>query len=149
MKKIFLIACSVLVLGACKKEEATPGTNNTNNNNNQPKETLLTNGSQKDWKLTKVVAGGVDVTNFLLDACELDNLYRYKKGGVYEVWEGASKCNQGDPDKVKEGTWAFANNETEIVADGNTGTIVELTGTTLRLSGDYDGNAAELTYVAQ
>ena len=150
MKKIFLIACSVLVLGACKKEETTTGTNNNNNNNNnQSKETLLTNGSQKDWQVTKLVIGGVDMTGTFLEACNLDDLYRYKKGGTYEVWEGASKCNSSDPDMVDDGTWAFATNETQIVVDGEAMTIAELTSTTLRVTGDFAGNPAEVTYKAK
>lgn len=73
----------------------------------------------------------------LLPACTIDDITTFNADGTMTVDEGASKCEQGDP-QTTSGTWSFIDNESKLSTTVDDITqimnIVELTENTLRLS---------------
>lgn len=78
-----------------------------------------------------------DVT-FLLNACFLDNIYKWNTDYSYKIDEGATKCNANDPQILESGTWAWSNNETQLSLTTDDGTytvnIPSITATELKMS---------------
>ena len=76
----------------------------------------------KDWKAVAihidpgVYVNGQPVTDLtpFYDPCELDDVSRYKADFTYEFNEGATKCDPNAPQIQESGTWAWANNESQI-----------------------------------
>lgn len=142
MKKlsILFLFAAASILSSCSKDDD----NNTGGGGTTP----VTNTSKlcnKDWKIVSIVSGGVDLTSFL-PACQLDNLTRFLTDGTLNNDEGATKCDPNDP-QTTPGTWAWAANETKLIVDTDTTTVVTNNGTTLKLSADDgQGGTYEITF---
>ena len=67
------------------------------------------------------------------EACEKDDVFIVKAGNVGEFNEGPTKCDPAD-DQVIPFTWALQSNNTVLVVDGFSFTIVQLDNTTLKIS---------------
>ncbi len=112
MVKSFSILSFVLIIIiglSCKKE--------TDENFVKPKTStkLLT---QAPWKLVnaqiKVNNGAWQGSYDLLPGCNQDNILDFPTDSTYNISEGNSKCNAGDPDIIRKGRWEFINKETKI-----------------------------------
>lgn len=125
MKKLLLLlAVATVGFTACKKdEETTPS-----------KSDLIA----KSWKAVDVKINGVSFPIALLG----NPVLTVAKAGTY------TEISFGD---TTTGTWAFYSNETKIILDGgtldaDTLNIVSLTASEFKLSGEDDGDLAEITY---
>ncbi|MDP3930268.1 MAG: hypothetical protein Q8R57_14700 [Bacteroidota bacterium] len=145
MKKNILIlsAIAFFIVSSCKKkmDEQIPETKT-------PVVTKTDLISAKAWKLTAVTVspgiflqGGPLITDFYpyIENCKKDDNQRFNLGGKGIIDEGASKCNPEDP-QTEEFSWAFANNETKLILDEDTSTIVQLDSNTLKLSTAVEGS---------
>src|ERR1043165_2803289 len=129
---LILIAVTVTAV-SCKKEGSQ--------SKQKTKTELLTTGSWKRTGLTSAPAydwygDGNYATDLLsvMKVCESDNFDTYKSNGTGDTDEGATLCNQSDP-QAWPFTWEFADNETKLVLDYFVEyTLVDLTETTLKLS---------------
>ncbi len=125
MKKLLLLlAVAAVGFTACKKDEETT-----------PSKTDLI---AKAWKAVDVKIGGLTIPITLLG----NPVLTVAKTGTY------TEISFGD---TATGTWAFYSNETKLILDGGTPdadtlNIVNLTASELKLSGDLDGDPAEITY---
>jgi hypothetical protein len=129
--KIFFPLCvSALLMVAtnsCKKED--------NVESPLSKTDILTTGQ---WKVSAFIMdtdgdGKTDTDLYTLyQPCEKDNYRVFQKDGRMEVNEGPTKCFGGSP-QSETFPWSFANNETEIIVDGDRSTIVELTPSRFRM----------------
>jgi len=143
MKKIhsLLVIGTLFLFVACKKDKSESA-----------RMDLITTGT---WKLIGLTSqpghdvdgdGNIDTDLYAFyDVCEKDNLYVFKRNGEYEINEGASKCDASDP-QIYTSHWQFSNGETEIIIDGDKGTIDELTSSTLRIRGGYQGETYTFTF---
>ena len=68
------------------------------------------------------------------EACEKDDENIYVADGTGSSNEGASKCNPDDPQEYDTFTWTFNSEETEIMQDGDTLSIVTLSETNMVLT---------------
>jgi hypothetical protein len=134
MKKFLLIpALFLLSLTACDKEAETPPATTKDK---------LTSGI---WKLLQQ---GEDVNkNDLLEAgellplenCEKDDTYQFKPDQTLVISNNALKCDDSDP-ATETLNWALTANDSELILSqpgfplSFNFRILELTGTTLRLS---------------
>jgi len=145
-KAIFKITALALIssvnLISCKKE----------NNDVSAKTKLLT---QQDWKLSKKEEK-VNSDPFIdylpsLMSCTQDDKYIFRTNNSYEINEGATKCNNSDPEIILTGTWQFTQNETKIKIDAAESLINQLDNSTLIISGSYytnpDTNYYRYTFV--
>lgn len=92
--KNYLIVLTFFALISCNDKDAAPKSSLE----------LLTNNSQKAWKLSD---GFIKLDNTsqlsILGArpvCETDNLLILKSDKTYDVTEGATKCNLNDPNNI-------------------------------------------------
>lgn len=157
MKKItlLLLLATLIGFGACKKDNntATPKT----------KKELLT---AKVWKQTaRTITPAIEVDGKLEndlfahdDACDKDDLYRYKADNTFSYEEGATKCDPTSPDIYDTGTWTFSSDETKLILvyksnDSYVVNLLELTESTLKVSSVEDDNGVTYTttttYTAQ
>jgi len=131
---------------SCKKEK--------DENSFKTKTELITTGS---WKRTALVstpaydwnADGTFDTNILntMFPCEKDNFETYQTNGMVVTDEGATKCNSSDP-QTWSVTWAFGDNETKLIWDGNdVYTLLELTETNLKFQSTFVENGVTYTQV--
>lgn len=132
MRKDFLLySILFLMLFSCTKEK-----NATNS-----KARLLT---KSGWRLIAEEAKGyVGQTSWVntygnYKACEQDDIIVFNANGQFEINEGATKCNSGDPQIIETGTWTLTAAETGITVftsnDKTDYTIVALNETTLSIS---------------
>ncbi len=131
---------SLLIVAGCKEEETVVVPK-------QPVPTKTELLSASPWITTAVTIspalefGGIVITDLyaLSDACDNDNLAIYKKDGTGTYDEGASKCDDLDP-QTSPFNWAFNADETKLIEDGQTSyTINELTATSMKLADTIDG----------
>ncbi|MBK5270416.1 MAG: hypothetical protein JJE22_05310 [Bacteroidia bacterium] len=72
-------------------------------------------------------------------ACTKDDIYLFKTNNIYEINEGTTTCNSGDPQVIFTGTWLFkANRKIDIGQDEYT--IEQLDQNTLVISNVYISN---------
>jgi hypothetical protein len=107
MKRISLLLLVLFTMG-CNKEDATPKSSLE----------LLTNNSQKSWKLSEgfIILQASSRLSILgsRPTCETDNLLVLRSNNTYDLTEGATKCNLSDPNEIVKGAnW-------NISADGKT-----------------------------
>lgn len=145
--KIFtaLLAAAFLLISSCKKEE----------DKQVSKTDLLTSGQ---WRMTAYTLsppvdldgdGVADADGLAaFDACDRDNLFIFQRDGTLVLDAGPTKCNSIDP-QSENTTWAFVNNETEIVIDGDRATILELTGSRFRVSVGVGSSTGDITFTKQ
>ena len=137
---LILMTLTVAITMGCKKDKE------------QTRMDLLTNGQ---WKVISFTVtppvdldgdGDVDSDAYaLMDACERDDYFIFKRDGKYEINEGATKCDASDP-QTEVLDWSFVNDEKELIMDGDRLTIHELSGSRLRLSGSVFGVTADVTF---
>lgn len=111
------------------------------------------------WKATAAtvappveVAPGIFISDFyaFMEACEKDNLIIFKADGTGMDDEGATKCDDNDP-QIEDFTWSFNANETTITQsyeddEDQVLTVKTLTETTLQVSFvEDDGNGGTYT----
>jgi hypothetical protein len=134
-----VLLLSLLIVAGCKEQETpvvpTPA----------PTKTALLSASP--WITTAITIspalefGGIVITDLyaLSDACDNDNLAIYKNDGTGTYDEGASKCDDLDP-QTSAFNWTFNADETQLIEDGQTSyAINELTATTMKLADTIDG----------
>ena len=130
---------SLLIVTGCKEQDTpvvpTPA----------PTKTALISASP--WITTAITIspaldlGGIIISDLyaLSDACDNDNLAIYKNDGTGTYDEGASKCDDLDP-QTSAFNWAFNADETQLIEDGQTiYTINELSATSMKLGDSFDG----------
>jgi hypothetical protein len=133
-KFVFAIAAAcTLLFSSCQKDD----------DNDEPSgQEILTSGQ---WKITGATANppltipGVgtisDIYNTpFVKACFKDNYYVFNANGTAEINEGATKCNDSDPQSDPT-TWSLSADEKELTIDGNTFTVLELSTNKMRLNG--------------
>ncbi len=86
-----------------------------------------------------------------LAACKQDDAYTFAADNTFLQMEGDTKCNTADPQLILTGTWTFAADETAIIvsapgAGTSTFTILELTGSTLKMQVTQGGYVGTGTY---
>lgn len=113
---------ALLSLSACNK-----------NSNGQSRTELLT---QKPWFQTNVEKGTAgnwktDDDFTAMEACEKDDQTIFRVNKVYEVNEGASKCDASEEQIKEQGSWELKDDETKLTISGETGTIEKLDESTL------------------
>jgi hypothetical protein len=65
------------------------------------------------------------------EPCEKDDETIFKADGTGSQNEGATKCDPDDPQEYDTFTWSFNSEETEIMLDGDTASIVTLSETNM------------------
>lgn len=124
--RVLLLFAAVIALNSCAVEEEIDNTK------------LLT---QKTWTYDSV-SGYDDFTNQFLDAFLTSSTYKFDEDGTYT----ATLLGQS----AGGGTWSFNSDETKITVGANgsdpeTWTIITLSETTLKVSGE-DDSALDGTY---
>ncbi len=124
-------AAFTLLLGSgCQKDEDAQDPSGAD---------ILTSGQ---WRLTAAVANppvtvaGLPISDVypFIDPCIKDNYYVFDKNGTAELNEGPTKCDPADP-QTSTVNWSLSADEKELTIDGETGTVLELTATRLRVRG--------------
>lgn len=107
MKTTLLTAFALLLLlfSQCKKDENNTPANTITKSNIE----LLTNNSNKDWKLTSTLLNG----NQVLQVCETDNTYTFYNDGRFVLNFGINKCSSSETQNENR-TWVFTENETKM-----------------------------------
>lgn len=130
MKKTFLkLSFAVVVLlsvSSCKKS-----------NNSKSRTELLT---QKAWIISNSEIGSgenwaTEEEFASWETCQKDDAIIFKTDKTIEVNQGASKCEEDEPQTLNEGSWDFADDETKLTLFGDTGTIDQLDENTLIVRG--------------
>ena len=146
MKKLLVLSLVLLTFSCSKDSNSSPMATKTQ---------LIS----KTWKQTDILASlgaGVQtsVFNTLLTTCQQDNLWQFNSNGTYTLFEGPSRCPTSTSDVVTTGTWTFQENEkkisfTDAVNGTQNFTILELTSTTMKLTGvlTYQGPPANVTVI--
>lgn len=142
---VILFVTSSIIISSCKKDEG-----NDNQQKTKTKTELLTQGT---WILKAETVdpalsiNGTQVTNLYaqLDDCDKDDITDLKSDKTYTIEEGATKCNQTDPQVIEDGHWNFNSDETLVILTptGQTSAeykIQELNETTLIVVGEETDN---------
>lgn len=108
MQKMALCSGIVLLLTsafitACKKDS------DNNTNTAKTKTELITSST---WKFDNAKLGTTDISGFF-DDCEKDNTVTFASNGTGTIDEGATKCDDSDP-QTTPFNWSFESNETSI-----------------------------------
>ena len=142
MRKILI---STLFLGiiigftGCSKDDDEPAVVVT-------KTQLLTKESWKQVN-SEVSTGGAFTSDWASwDDCDKDDLTTFKTDKTYQATEGATKCNPADPDLIDEGTWDFNSDETKLIMDVLSTTIVKLDETDLIITFKYGVNEFRISF---
>jgi hypothetical protein len=116
---------------------------------------IITSG---DWKMIAHTVepaydydgdGDLDTDIFsLMDDCEKDNSFLFKRNGSLEINEGPAKCDQADP-QVYLIDWEFQNDEKEILILWEEFEIDELTNSRMKLRQVFNGDTEVLTFGKQ
>lgn len=125
-KQIFILSAVILsvvmVFSSCKKDE----------DDAKSKKDILV---AKTWQITAItinpgmdLGDGTIITDLFafMDDCAKDDFMTFKTDGSYTTDEGASKCDEADP-QTSQGTWAINADETQMTIDGEPATIKEMT----------------------
>lgn len=149
----YLIFCFCLVIlraSSCSKDDARP---------EQTRSKLIVG----TWKATGFTAspaydydnnGTVESDIYAIEpACDKDNLLKFADGNVFQIDEGAAKCDANTP-QVMTDTWSLFASDTKLKAGPDTGTILQLDRATLKLSSVFPDNSgrsitATFTYARQ
>jgi hypothetical protein len=146
MKFIKIIGISLVLITvytACKKSKS----------DTKSKADLLT---QKPWKFaaarSKQDNGNWEDIFLNIDSCRRDDILSFSTSSFYAIDGGLIKCFPADSQIVASGSWAFDNNETQIVLTGNQiKSLLILTEDTLKYSetgpSGWSTYTAEYTYI--
>lgn len=163
---IFAIATAGLFIISCsKKKDSTPSTPApTPTPTPSPSAVMQTTiaGSthankdsvtSHDWKVTKVIVAGFDVTKQFFKSCQLDNIYTLKSDYNATVDEGPTKCDTTAP-QTAPGKWGL-NNDGKVFflytqgLDTLQGTIITSTSTSITINSDYASVNGNITFDRQ
>lgn len=79
---------------------------------------VFTGETRKGWTIRNVqlLQDGKGTQTFQLDQCATDDLYVFYNNPerTYQVTEGATKCNDGDPNTLVDSSWAFINSSASL-----------------------------------
>lgn len=137
MKKLFVFLLLVIASGACKKDDEAAPVTKTN---------FLTTGT---WVLSAVTSDedgdGTYETNDFVDFldCYKDNFYTFHPNGSWEMNEGPSKCDPGDP-QTESSTWQLTDNDSNIQLAYDTYSVQQLTNSTLQIKLSLNDNRSSL-----
>ena len=139
----FSLLCVTFLFSACKKDDDVT-----------TKTDLLTSSS---WKITALtidpalptfdnegnITGSTNDLFAMLEDCSKDDIYSFNTDKTLSMDEGASKCDNSDPQK-STGSWSFNSDETTLTIKveeyPETMSILELTDKVLKLkSTEVDG----------
>lgn len=74
---------------------------------------VFTGKTKQGWTIRSVqlLQVGKGTLTFNLDPCITDDLYIFYNNPerTYQVTDGATKCNAGDPDVIVDSSWSFIN----------------------------------------
>ncbi|MBI1228392.1 MAG: hypothetical protein GC192_24370 [Bacteroidetes bacterium] len=106
-----LLFSAVLLFNACKKDEKS-------------KTELLTANC---WVATAIIVdppisiNGTTISDLYAqsDACDKDDIFCFKSNGTFTNEEGATKCDDADPQVIETGTWTFNQGETVVSVSSN------------------------------
>jgi len=145
MTKLTLTVFSViLILSSCKKDS----------NSAKGGSAILTSGK---WQITAststfTIAGSTQTNDIfsLLPSCVQDNYYIFNPDGTGTTDEGATKCDDSDPQTTSNGNWQLLNNDTQLQAGDITGAqvtanIKQLDNSTLVLEYTTEANGITST----
>lgn len=134
-----LLSLATLFFISCDDDDSTPITS----------ETILS-GTDENGKLYQITRIDLELGQLIPNTCLTDNNITYFPNGVYEVNEGATKCDPNDPPAIS-GTWAFSNNDTRLVVNMGdsivTWDVIELSESLHTLSAVFKGD--EIAYTMQ
>lgn len=138
----YLAFLLITVFSGCSKDDEAA----------ESKMDIIANGQ---WKITGFTFsppedldqdGDLDSDFFALaPPCYKDNYVVFKRDGNLEVNEGPTKCSATSPQSVT-GTWAFVNDEKELLFDGDRGTITEFTSNRFRVQFTDQTDSWEITF---
>jgi hypothetical protein len=147
-KTFIVLALLIASLSGCKKDKEQ--------NQSPSKTELLTSGQ---WRLTAyTLSPPVDFDGdgspdsdalALFEPYNRDDLFRFKADGTLEIDEGPTKALASDPQIKNTTTWAFADNQTVLVIDGDRTALQELTASKLRLTVSVMGTNGDMTFTKQ
>jgi len=138
-----------LIWTACSKHNS--GSNNNNNNSNM---TLMTQGVWKYDTSGFDLTGDnkIDYPDTLIQPCIKDNTYQFKMDSTVVVDQGATKCNNSDPQTATY-SWSISNSTPPILRSNAdsilTGgvTVSVLTSTQLQMYKDTSILGISVRYV--
>lgn len=73
---------------------------------------FLSGHGWKKWQVTTYLINDEDYTTILFGECSLDNIQIFSLTGKYVEVEGATKCNESDPEIYDSGTFQFSDDYT-------------------------------------
>ncbi len=126
----------VFTFGSCKKDSEDEPTSVS-------KTGLLTSSGWVISSGTMTWFGQTISITDSMDPCEKDDIMNFKSDKTILYDAGALKCDPSEPQTENGGSWAFENNETELVVneggDITSFDIVTLSSTTLKITAaEYD-----------
>jgi hypothetical protein len=144
MKKLnflILIAVSFIFIVACQKEDK------------MDKKEIL---SAHSWKISglkvdpAVNFGGIPISNLYvwMPACQKDNLLFLNDDGSYQFTEGATKCDETDPQIFEQGTWSLSEDESKLFTTSDSTSLeyaIESISTS-EIKGSYTLNVNGVVY---
>jgi hypothetical protein len=107
----------------------------------------------KNWKVNSLTSGATDFW-MLVEACNKDNQYRFRKDDSLSIYDMTSKCNGTDPDSTAS-YYKLYNNNTQLILNvkltstnvlNDTTDIVELSETLLKINATYSGIPATISF---
>ena len=114
IKSSILLTAMVFVFISCTKDD----NDDDNPSNSKTNTEYLTAGY---WKVTAMTVnpGIFGITDFYaqMPPCTQDDLIRFNANGTITDDEGATKCDQGDPQTVNEGTWVMSQDNQSFTID--------------------------------
>jgi hypothetical protein len=130
MKKLSFLLLAAIALGGCKKND---------NNSPTPTPTRTDLLTAKNWRVTTatVMLAGMPLPG-AIEACSLDDIFKFSADKSLLHDEGATKCDPTDP-QTDKGTWSMPSDAKLTVTLPNSsypdGTfdIKELSATTMHL----------------
>jgi len=112
----------------------------------------------KNWRNTDIRVSEISIYDFLVDACQKDDLVKFNADKTATYNNGLVKCDPNEP-ATQNGSWDLLNNTQLSITDPDgtiiSGTIKTLTATTLIVttSQDITGSGSpvpvEITFTAQ
>lgn len=126
LKTLCIVLLVFTAFTACKKK-----------NDAKSKTELLTSSAWLISKYEEKLNSGAYVDDFPNWAsCDKDDKTIFATNNVVTYDEGATKCDVSDP-QTETGSWAFTENETKLIVDGETITIEQLDENNLIVVSSY------------
>lgn len=135
----------LLGLNACKKEDPPIKTDNNNPPGTDQEMIKLT---ATPWMAYRADFNGINVWDFLVDACQKDDSYKFNRDSTVVQYENANVCS-GNPDSTTN-NWNFYSGNKKLIGTffgiTDTATIVTLIDKEMKLDIDYDGTPVTLYF---